>query len=46
MARVLGCLQSTGYGNLFMVFGEPDVAIQPQLDGTITVTIKVWTFRT
>jgi adenine-specific DNA-methyltransferase len=33
-------LKNTGYGNLFMVFGEPDVAIQTLPDGKITVTIK------
>jgi adenine-specific DNA-methyltransferase len=33
-------LKNTGYGNLFMVFGEPDIAIQNQPDGQITVTIK------
>jgi adenine-specific DNA-methyltransferase len=33
-------LKNTGYGNLFMVFGEPDVAIQNLPDGKITVTIK------
>lgn len=33
-------LKKTGYGNLFMVFGEPDVAIQNLADGQMTVTIK------
>lgn len=33
-------LKRTGYGNLFMVFGEPDVAIQNLADGQMTVTIK------
>ena len=33
-------LKKTGYGNLFMVFGEPDVAIQNLPDGKITVTVK------
>lgn len=33
-------LKRTGYGNLFMVFGEPDVAIQNLPDGKMTVTIK------
>lgn len=33
-------LKNTGYGNLFMVFGEPDVTVNPQADGKITVTIK------
>jgi len=38
-------LKRTGYGNLFMVFGEPDLAIQTLTDGpgrrpAMTVTIK------
>jgi len=33
-------LKSTGAGNLFMVFGEPDVAINKQKDGKFTVEIK------
>ena len=33
-------LKTTGYGNLFMVFGEPDVDIKSLPDGNITVTIK------
>lgn len=33
-------LKNTGAGNLFMVFGEPDVAIKKQKDGKITVEIK------
>lgn len=33
-------LKTTGYGNLFMVFGEPDLSIQEQSDGQITVTLK------
>jgi adenine-specific DNA-methyltransferase len=33
-------LKSTGAGNLFMVFGEPDVAIKKQKDGKYTVEIK------
>ncbi len=33
-------LKSTGAGNLFMVFGEPDVAINQQKDGKFTVEIK------
>ena len=33
-------LKNTGYGNLFMIFGEPDVDIKTQKDGKITVTIK------
>ncbi len=33
-------LKKTGAGNLFMVFGEPDVEIKPQLDGKLVVEIK------
>jgi adenine-specific DNA-methyltransferase len=33
-------LKKTGYGNLFMVFGEPDVDIQHQADNKLTVTIR------
>lgn len=33
-------LKKTGAGNLFMVFGEPDVDIQRQKDGQIVVEIK------
>ena len=33
-------LKTTGAGNLFMVFGEPDVAIKKQKDGKYTVEIK------
>jgi adenine-specific DNA-methyltransferase len=33
-------LKKTGAGNLFMVFGEPDVKIKKGKDGTITVEIK------
>jgi adenine-specific DNA-methyltransferase len=33
-------LKKTGAGNLFMVFGEPDVDIKKQKDGTIIVEIK------
>jgi adenine-specific DNA-methyltransferase len=33
-------LKKTGAGNLFMVFGEPDVEITTQLDGQIVVEIK------
>jgi adenine-specific DNA-methyltransferase len=32
-------LKKTGAGNLFMVFGEPDVEIKKQKDGKLTVTI-------
>ena len=33
-------LKTTGAGNLFMVFGEPDVDIKKQKDGKIVVEIK------
>lgn len=33
-------LKKTGAGNLFMVFGEPDVDIQKQKDGKVVVEIK------
>lgn len=33
-------LKKTGYGNLFMVFGEPDVEVQPQESGKIVVKIR------
>jgi len=33
-------LKTTGAGNLFMVFGEPDVDIKKQKDGKVTVEIK------
>ena len=33
-------LKRTGAGNLFMVFGEPDVDIRQTSDGKLTVTIK------
>ena len=33
-------LKKTGAGNLFMVFGEPDVEITTQKDGRIVIEIK------
>jgi adenine-specific DNA-methyltransferase len=33
-------LKKTGAGNLFMVFGEPDIEIKPQNDGRIVVEIN------
>ena len=33
-------LKKTGAGNLFMVFGEPDVEIKQQPDGQVSVEIK------
>lgn len=33
-------LKNTGAGNLFMVFGEPDIAVEKQPDGKMVVTIQ------
>lgn len=33
-------LKKSGVGNLFMVFGEPDVDVKTLTDGQVTVTIK------
>jgi adenine-specific DNA-methyltransferase len=33
-------LKATSAGNLFMVFGEPDVAIKKQKDGKVTMELK------
>jgi adenine-specific DNA-methyltransferase len=33
-------LKKTGSGNLFMVFGEPDVVIKKQKDGKVTMELK------
>jgi len=33
-------LKKTGAGNLFMVFGEPDLEVKKQKDGKITIEIK------
>src|SRR5262249_9962195 len=33
-------LKKTGSGNLFMVFGEPDVAIQKQKDGRLVIELR------
>jgi adenine-specific DNA-methyltransferase len=33
-------LKKTGAANLFMVFGEPDISIEPTGDGTLTVEIR------
>ncbi len=32
-------LKKTGAGNLFMIFGEPDIAIHPQDDGKLSVEL-------
>ncbi len=34
-----GLLKNTGAGNLFMVFGEPDIRIEPQPDGHVVVEV-------
>ena len=33
-------LKKTGAGNLFMVFGEPDVSVERTADGKLTVTLR------
>jgi adenine-specific DNA-methyltransferase len=33
-------LKKTGAGNLFMVFGEPDLEVKPQKDGKLVVKVK------
>jgi len=33
-------LKNTGKGNLFVIFGEPDIEIQPAADGQVQVQIK------
>jgi len=33
-------LKKTGSGNLFTVFGEPDLEVLPQPDGTITIRLR------
>jgi len=33
-------LKKTGAGNLFMVFGEPDIDVKKKKDGSLVVTIK------
>jgi adenine-specific DNA-methyltransferase len=33
-------LKATGKGNLFVIFGEPDIKIEPQKDGQLRVRIK------
>jgi adenine-specific DNA-methyltransferase len=33
-------LKKTGAGNLFLVFGEPDLAIEKQKDGKLTVEVR------
>jgi adenine-specific DNA-methyltransferase len=38
--HMAGELKNTGGGNLFVVFGEPDIAIEPAGDDRIRVTIR------
>jgi adenine-specific DNA-methyltransferase len=38
--HMAGELKNTGSGNLFVVFGEPDIAIEPADEGRIQVKIK------
>ncbi len=33
-------LKKTGSGNLFMVFGEPDIDVRPAGDGQIQVEVR------
>jgi len=33
-------LKNTGKGNLFVIFGEPDIDVLPQLDGQLRVKIN------
>jgi adenine-specific DNA-methyltransferase len=38
--HMAGELKNTGAGNLFVVFGEPDIRIEPQADGLVRVRVK------
>ncbi|MBS0304452.1 MAG: site-specific DNA-methyltransferase [Proteobacteria bacterium] len=38
--HMAGELKNTGAGNLFVVFGEPDIRIEPQSDGLVRVRVK------
>jgi adenine-specific DNA-methyltransferase len=38
--HMAGELKNTGKGNLFVIFGEPDIEIQPTDDGQVRVKIK------
>jgi len=38
--HMAGDLKNTGAGNLFVVFGEPDIRIEPQADGQVRVRVK------
>ncbi|HRD95223.1 MAG TPA: site-specific DNA-methyltransferase [Rubrivivax sp.] len=38
--HMAGELKNTGAGNLFVVFGEPDIRIEPLADGKVRVRVK------
>ncbi|MCZ8167276.1 MAG: site-specific DNA-methyltransferase [Betaproteobacteria bacterium] len=38
--HMAGELKNTGAGNLFVVFGEPDIRIEPQAEGKVRVRVK------
>jgi adenine-specific DNA-methyltransferase len=38
--HMAGDLKNTGKGNLFVIFGEPDIEIQPVEDGKVRVKVK------
>ena len=38
--HMAGELKNTGKGNLFVIFGEPDIGILPEKDGTIRVKVN------
>jgi adenine-specific DNA-methyltransferase len=38
--HMAGELKNTGADNLFVVFGEPDIRIEPQADGLVRVRVK------
>lgn len=38
--HMAGDLKNTGAGNLFVVFGEPDIRIEPQADGQVRVRVN------
>ena len=38
--HMAGELKNTGAGNMFVVFGEPDIRIEPQADGQVRVRVK------
>ena len=38
--HMAGDLKNTGAGNLFVVFGEPDIRIEPQPDGRVRGRVR------